>query len=325
MSDSLQNTTLIDNGTMFLQNNSHEPVSTHSQFRAAVQSGEFLITAEVTPPKGGDPTHMIKMAQALKGRVHAVNITDGSRAVLRMCSIAASAILLQHGIEPVCQMACRDRNRIALQADLMGANALGIRNILALTGDPVKAGDHPDAKGVFDLESVRLLQLITKLNNGVDANDKPLTDGVTDLFPGAAIDPQLNSWSGLQRRFERKLEAGAQFFQSQLISDFERLEKFMDQLAAGTNKPILAGIFLLKSAKNAEFINKYVPGVQIPEAIIDRLAKANDPLEEGMKIAAEQVQLARQLCQGVHMMAVKREDLIPRILDLAGIQGVRTY
>jgi len=297
---------------------------TQNSFRAAIESGEFLITAEVTPPKGGDAAHMVKMAETLKGRVHAVNITDGSRAVLRMCPIAASVILLQHGIEPVCQLACRDRNRIALQADLMGAHALGIRNILALTGDPIKAGDHPDAKGVFDLEAVRLLQLIRKLNHGSDANDKPLTDGVTDLFAGAAVDPQLKSWSGLQSRFERKLEAGAQFFQSQLISDFELLEKFMDKIAAGSDKPILAGIFLLKSAKNAQFINKYVPGVNIPQAIIDRLAAADDPLHEGMKIAAEQVQLARQLCQGVHMMAVKREDLIPQILDLAGILPVKT-
>jgi len=309
---------------MLLEGNFQSTVPTQSQFRTAAQSGEFLITAEVAPPKGGDPSHMIQMAQALKGRVHAVNITDGSRAVLRMSSIAASVILLQHGIEPICQMACRDRNRIALQADLMGAQALGIRNILALTGDPIKAGDHPDAKSVFDLEAVRLLQLITKLNSGVDANDKPLTDGVTNLFVGAAVDPQLKSWSGLQSRFERKLEAGAQFFQSQLISDFERLEKFMEQIAAGTNKPILAGIFLLKSAKNAEFINKYVPGVHIPQAIIDRLAGADDPLQEGMNIAAEQVQLARQLCQGVHMMAVKREDLIPKILDLAGVQPLKT-
>ncbi len=296
---------------------------TYSSFRTAAQSGEFLITAEVCPPKGGDPSHMVKMAQLLKGRVHAVNVTDGSRAVLRMCSLAASAILLQHGIEPVCQLACRDRNRLALQADLMGAQALGIRNILALTGDPVKAGDHPDAKSVFDLEAVRLLQLIAKLNSGSDANDKPLSDGVTDLFAGAAVDPQLKSWSGLQRRFERKLEAGAQFFQSQLISDFERLEKFMDKIAANTDKPILAGIFLLKSAKNAQFINKNVPGVNIPQAIIDRLAAADEPLQEGMKIAAEQVHLARQLCQGVHMMAVKREDLIPKILDLAGILPVK--
>ncbi|MBH8562747.1 methylenetetrahydrofolate reductase [Nostoc sp. CENA67] len=291
-------------------------------FRRAALAGEFLITAEVAPPKGGNPEHMLEMAATLKGRVHAVNITDGSRAVLRMSSLVASAILLQNGIEPICQVACRDRNRIGLQADLMGAHALGIRNILALTGDPVKAGDHPDAKGVFDLEAVRLLQLIRKMNQGFDCNDKPLTDGALDLFPGAAVDPQCASWSGLQSRFERKIEAGAQFFQSQLITDFERLEKFMDKIAAGYNKPVLAGIFLLKSAKNAQFINKCVPGVNIPQHIIDRLAKAKNPLEEGMKIAAEQVQIARQLCHGVHMMAVKREDLIAPILNLAGVAPV---
>ncbi|WP_346290104.1 methylenetetrahydrofolate reductase [Sphaerothrix gracilis] len=293
------------------------------RFRQAAQAGQFLITAEVMPPKGGDPSHMIEMARCLQPRVHGVNITDGSRAVMRMSSLAAAAILLQQGIEPICQMACRDRNRIALQADLMGAYALGIRNILALTGDPVKAGDHPEAKSVFDLESVRLLKLIYQLNHGFDINEKPLTDRPTDLFAGAAVDPQSRSWSGLQRRFERKLEAGAQFFQSQLISDFERLEKFMDQVAAGCDRPVLAGIFLLKSAKNAQFINRCVPGVQIPQATIDRLAAASDPLLEGMKIAAEQVQAARQLCQGVHLMAVRREDLIPQILDLAGVAPIR--
>ncbi|MEH1910683.1 MAG: methylenetetrahydrofolate reductase [Nostoc sp.] len=294
----------------------------HTAFRRAVQAGEFLVTAEVAPPKGGDPAHMIQMAATLKGRVHAVNVTDGSRAVLRMSSLMASVILLQNGIEPICQIACRDRNRIGLQADLMGAHALGIHNILALTGDSVKAGDHPDAKAVFDLEAVRLLQLIRKMNQGVDYNEKPLTDGALDLFVGAAVDPQCQSWSGLQSRFERKIEAGAQFFQSQLITDFERLEKFMDTIAAGYKKPILAGIFLLKSAKNAQFINRCVPGVNIPQHIIDRLAKAKDPFEEGIKIAAEQVQIARQLCQGVHMMAVKREDAIAPILDLAGIAPV---
>jgi methylenetetrahydrofolate reductase (NADPH) len=290
-----------------------------SRLQAAVQAGDFLVTAEVMPAKGGDPSHMLEMAHLLKNRVHAVNVTDGSRAVLRMSSLAASVLLQQQGIEPVCQMACRDRNRIALQADLMGAYALGIRNLLALTGDPIKAGDHPDARGVFELESVRLLKLIQRLNGGVDGNDKPLPDGPIALFPGAAIDPQLKSWSGLQRRFERKLEAGAQFFQSQLISDFDRLEKFMSQIAAGVDKPILAGIFLLKSAKNARFINRCVPGVQIPDSIITRLEEAEDPLQEGVQIAAEQVQIARQLCQGVHMMAVRREDLIPQILDQAGI------
>ena len=257
--------------------------STFDNFRKAAQKGDFLITAEVAPPKGGDPTHTIKMAATLKGRVHAVNITDGSRAVLGMSPLAASVILLQNGIEPICQFACRDRNRIGLQADLMGAHALGIRNILALTGDPIKAGDHPEAKAVFDLEAVRLLQLIRNMNQGFDFNQKPL---------------------------------------SQLITDFEILEKFMDKIAGGYNKPILAGIFLLKSAKNAQFINKVVPGVNIPEHIINRLAKAKHPLEEGMKIAAEQVQIARDLCQGVHLMAVKREDLIAPILDLAGVGKV---
>ncbi len=288
-------------------------------FRFAAQSGEFLITAEVAPPKGGNPAHMLEMAQILKGRVHAVNITDGSRAVMRMCSLVSSVLLMQQGIEPICQVACRDRNSISLQADLLGAHALGVHNILALTGDPVKAGDHVDAKAVFELESVRLLQLISKLNLGTDWNDQPLTDGETTLFVGAAVDPQCGSWSGLQRRFERKVEAGAQFFQSQLISDFDRLEKFMDQLGSPAGKPILAGIFLLKSAKNARFINRCVPGVHIPDHIIDRLEQAVDPLQEGVMIAAEQVKLARQLCQGVHLMAVKREDLIPQILDLAGV------
>jgi methylenetetrahydrofolate reductase (NADPH) len=306
----------------FTEHNFHSMLSSQPSllpFRSAVQSGVFLITAEVAPPKGSDPTHMVEMAKLLKGRVHAVNITDGSRAVLRMSSLAASVILHQQGIEPICQVACRDRNTIGLQADLMGAHALGIRNILALTGDPVKAGDHPNSRSVFELESVRLLHLIRRLNAGVDFNDKPLPDRATDLFVGAAVDPQSGSWSGLQRRFDLKLSAGAQFFQSQLISDFDRLEKFMTQIAVGCNKPILAGIFLLKSAKNAQFINRCVPGVHIPDSIIQRLEQAPNPLQEGMKIAAEQVQLAKQMCQGVHMMAVKREDLIPQILDLAGV------
>jgi methylenetetrahydrofolate reductase (NADPH) len=293
-----------------------------NQFRTAIKNSEFLITAEVAPPKGANISHTLEMAESLKGRVHAVNITDGSRAVLGMSSLAASVVLKNNGIEPIYQVACRDRNRIGLQADLLGAAALGIENILALTGDPVKAGDHKDAKSVFDFESIRLLQAIDKLNHGVDWNGKNLPEGGTDLFPGAAVDPQSPSWSGLKKRFERKLLAGAQFFQSQLITDFDKLEKFTNEVAVETNKPILAGIFLLKSAKNAAFINKYVPGVNIPDAIINRLANAEKPLKEGMKIAAEQVKIARGICHGVHLMAVKREDLIPQILDLAEIEAI---
>ena len=292
---------------------------TLSRLQQGIQRGEFLITAEVMPPKGSDPRHMLQMAELLRPWVHGINVTDGSRAVLRLSSLAAAALLQQHHLEPIYQVACRDRNRIALQADLLGAAALGIRNVLALTGDPVRAGDQPSAKAVYDYESVRLLQVIQKLNQGVDGENQPLPDGATRLFPGAAVDPQSGSWSGLQRRFARKLQAGAQFFQSQMIVDFDRLEKFMTQIAQGCGRPVLAGIFLLKSAKNARYINQFVPGVQIPEAVIQRLERAAHPLQEGITIASEQVRWAQQLCQGVHLMAVKREDLIPEILTRAGL------
>jgi methylenetetrahydrofolate reductase (NADPH) len=293
-----------------------------NNFQQASQRGDFLITAEVAPPKGADASHMLEMAKQLQNRVHAVNITDGSRAVMRMTPLVAAVILMRAGIEPVYQITCRDRNRIGLQADLLGAQALGIKNILALTGDPIKAGDYPQAKAVFDLESVRLLKLIGQLNSGNDSNGKPLPDKGTDFFSGAAVDPQSKSWSGLTSRYEKKVAAGAQFFQSQLISDFDILDKFMTQIAAQYQKPVLAGIFLLKSAKNADFINRYVPGVNIPQATIDRLANSSHPLQTGIEIAAEQVKIAKTMCQGVHMMAVRREDLIPQILDLAGVKAV---
>jgi methylenetetrahydrofolate reductase (NADPH) len=294
-----------------------------SQFRQAIQQGEFLLTAEITPPKGADTSTMLTLAQELKGRVHAINLTDSNRAMARMSPLAASVLLQQVGIEPIFQLACRDRNRLALQGDLLGGAALGLRNVLALTGDPIKVGDCVDARAVFDLESVRLLQLIQRLNNGLDCNGKPLPDGGTDWLAGAAVEPQCGSFSGLERRFNRKLEHGAEFFQSQMVTDFEQLERFMDKLGRPGGKPILAGIFLLKSAKNAQFINRNLPGVKIPEALIQRLAKAPHPLDEGIRIAAEQVQQARQICQGVHLMAVKAEHLIPRILDEAGIPALR--
>ena len=294
-----------------------------SGLQRAIQSQDFLITAEVMPPKGGNPQRMLAMAEQLRHRVHAVNVTDGSRAVLRMSSLAAAATLQQASVEAICQVACRDRNRIALQADLMGAHVLGIRNLLALTGDPVKSGDHPRAKSVFDLESVRLLRIITQLNQAVDNNVKTQTAGPLNLLVGAALYPHIARWCVLERRFERKLEAGAEFFQSQMVTDFERLSAFMDKVASKYNKPVLAGIFLLKSAKNAAFINRCVPGAQIPQSTIDRLERAADPLAEGIQIAAEQVQLARQICQGVHMMAVRREDLIPHILDRAGVTALK--
>lgn len=292
--------------------------------QAALNNGRFVVTAEVTPPRGGDASRAVAVAAELRGRVHAVNVTDGSRAVMRMSSLALCRLLLEVGIEPVLQMTCRDRNRIALQADLLGAHALGIPNLLCLTGDPVRAGDQPAARPVNELEAVRLLQLVARCNAGLDPVQGVLPDGPTALFAGAAADPQSPSWSGLAARVRRKHAAGASFIQTQMVMDTSALRRFVEEISAPLGLPVLAGVFLLKSARNARFINRVVPGASIPEAIIARLEAAQDPAEEGIVIAAEQVHDYGQIAQGVHLMAVKAEERIPRILDLAGIAPIES-
>jgi methylenetetrahydrofolate reductase (NADPH) len=292
------------------------------QLRQALQNGQFAITAEVMPPRGGDPSRTLAVASRLRGLVHAVNVTDGSRAVMRMSSLALCRLLLDAGLEPVLQLACRDRNRIALQAELLGAHALGIRNVLCLTGDPVAAGDQPGARPVNELEAVRLLQLVGRLNQGLDPVEGTLPDGPTALFPGAAADPQSPSWSGLRTRVQRKKAAGACFLQTQMVMDAEALRRFCGEISGPLGLPVLAGVFLLKSARNAAFINRVVPGASIPQPIIDRLAAATDPAAEGVAIAAEQVRCYRGIAQGVHLMAVKAEERIPWILAEAGIASI---
>ncbi|WP_322758246.1 methylenetetrahydrofolate reductase [Synechococcus sp. CBW1107] len=289
------------------------------QLHQALTQGHFAVTAEVTPPRGGDCTRTLEAARALRGLVHAVNVTDGSRAVMRMCSLAVCRLLLDAGIEPIWQVACRDRNRIALQADLLGAHALGIRNVLCLTGDPVRAGDQPEARPVNELESVRLLQLVSLLNSGEDPVKGSLPDGPTQLFAGAAADPQSPSWSGLRSRLQRKQEAGACFVQTQMVMETDALRRFVDELAAPLGLPVLAGVFLLKSARNAAFVNRVVPGARIPQHLIERLADAADPAAEGIAIAAEQVRAFSTIAQGVHLMAVKAEERIPAIIRQAGL------
>lgn len=271
------------------------------------------------PPRGGDASRALEAAVALRGWVHAVNVTDGSRAVMRMSSLAMCRLLLDAGIEPVLQLACRDRNRIALQADLLGAHALGLRNLLCLTGDPVRAGDQPEARPVNELEAVRLLQMVQQLNAGQDPVQGLLPDGPTALFAGAAADPQSSSWSGLKSRLVRKKQAGARFVQTQMVMDPEALKRFVGELADPLELPVLAGVFLLKSARNAAFINRVVPGANIPQAVIDRLAAATDPAAEGVRIAAEQVVTYLQIAKGVHLMAIKAEERIPAILQQAGL------
>lgn len=288
----------------------------------ALESGQFTITAEVTPPRGGDVTRTLEAAAALKGLVHAVNVTDGSRAVMRMSSLAVCRLLLDQGIEPVLQLTCRDRNRIALQAELLGAHALGIPNVLCLTGDPVRAGDQPEARPVNELEAVRLLKLVASLNAGADPVKGVLPDGGIQLFCGAAADPHSPSWSGLASRVRRKAEAGARFLQTQMVMHPDALKRFVEEITGPLGLPVLAGVFLLKSARNAQFINRVVPGAAIPDHLIDRLAAAADPAAEGVAIAAEQISSYASIAQGVHLMAVKAEERIPQILKLAGVARI---
>ena len=271
------------------------------------------------PPRGGDPIRSLKIAQLLKDKVHAVNITDGSRAVMRMCSLAMSKLLLENGIEPIMQISCRDRNKIALQSDILGANALGIKNILCITGDSVKAGDQQDSKAVHEFESVRLLKQIKDFNEGRDPTFENLADKKTCIFAGAAADPSCNNLRSLKMRTQRKKDAGAQFIQTQMIMDKKFLYDFCKDISEPMGIPVISGVFLLKSYKNALFINKHVPGANIPEKILNRLKDSKNPLEEGIEIAAEQVKEFMGISQGVHIMAVKSEHLIPEILKRAEI------
>ncbi len=290
-----------------------------SKLQETLEKKSKVITAELMPPRGGSPVRSLKIAQLLKDKVHAVNITDGSRAVMRMCSLAMSKLLLENGIEPVMQISCRDRNKIALQSDILGANALGIKNILCITGDSVKAGDQQNAKAVHEFESVRLLQQIQAFNKGIDPTLGELSDKKTHLFAGAAADPNCRNQRSLETRMRKKKEAGAGFIQTQMVMERENLMEFCEKISNPLEIPVIAGVFLLKSYKNALFINKYVPGANIPENIINRLKNAKDPLQEGIQIAAEQAKDFINIADGVHIMAVKAEHLIPEILKKADL------
>ena len=274
------------------------------------------------PPRGGDPIRSIKIAQLLKDKVHAVNITDGSRAVMKMCSLAMSKLLLENGIEPIMQISCRDRNKIALQSDILGANALGIKNILCITGDSVKAGDQQDAKAVHEFESVRLLKQIRDFNDGIDPSFDFLTDNKTSIYAGAAADPSCKNKRSLKLRTVKKKEAGANFLQTQMIMDKKYLIDFCRDISGPLHLPVIAGVFLLKSYKNALFINKYVPGANIPDKVLNRLKDSKEPLNEGINIASEQIRDFINIAQGVHIMAIKCEELIPEILKRAEINLV---
>ncbi|ABM71390.1 Methylenetetrahydrofolate reductase [Prochlorococcus marinus str. MIT 9515] len=290
-----------------------------SKLQQTLEKNSKVITAELMPPRGGDPIRSLKIAQLLKNKVHAVNITDGSRAIMRMCSLAMSKLLLENGIEPIMQISCRDRNKIALQSDILGANALGIKNILCITGDSVKAGDQQETKAVHEFEAVRLLKQIQYFNQGIDPTFEKLADNRTNIFAGAAVDPSCRNQRSLKNRTRKKKEAGANFLQTQIVMDRNYLIDFCQEISNPLEIPVIAGVFLLKSYKNALFINKFVPGANIPENILNRLKEAKDPLKEGILIAAEQAKDFINIAEGIHIMAVKAENLIPEILEKAGL------
>ncbi len=286
-----------------------------NSLKQSLISKRFTITAEICPPKGTDTSGFLDKARLLKGQIDAANVTDNQRAVMRLSSLACSLLLLREGIDPVFQMTCRDRNRLAIQSDIMGAWVLGIRNILALTGDHVSFGDHRNAKAVFDLDSVQLVQTISKLNEGNNINDKPLKGG-TDLFIGAVVAPGAEPWEPEMIKFEKKIEAGARFFQTQAIYDMERFQKFFEY-ARQFDIKILGGILLLKSAKMANFLNTNVPGVDVPKRLIEELESSKDQLEKGIEIAARQLKELNSFCHGAHIMAIGQEESVVRIIEKA--------
>ncbi|NQT71594.1 MAG: methylenetetrahydrofolate reductase [Chloroflexi bacterium] len=293
-----------------------------SSFKEALESGKFVITSEIGPPKGTNIEPMLHHIDLLKDIVDGINVTDHQSSVMRFPSIGGCLAIKERGGEPILQMTCRDRNRMALQADLLYAYTRGIRNVLCLTGDAVPVGDHPTAKGVFDLDSSQLLQTIRLLESGKDMGGNDL-NGSPEFCAGAIVTPEANPIEPQLAKFEKKIEAGAEFIQTQAIYDLENFAKFMEY-ARQFNVKIMAGIVLLVSARMAKFMNNNVPGIFVPDHLIDELAAApkGEALNTGIRIAGRMVkQLKEQnLCDGVHIMAIGKEEVVPDILAAAGIQ-----
>jgi 5,10-methylenetetrahydrofolate reductase len=284
-----------------------------SLLQKKLDAGEFVVTAEVCPPKGPDCDGFLEKSLALRDYVDCINVTDNQGANMRISPLAASALLAQAGIEPVFQITCRDRNRMALQSDLLGAAALGIVNVLALTGDHISFGDHARAKPVFDLDSVQLLDSISGLNAGRDMAGSPL-QGMPHLYPGAAAAPEAEPFPLTLFKLEKKAKAGARFFQTQAIFNPAKLHAFHDAVSHLDVK-IIAGVLLIKSAGMARYVNANIPGLNVPPGIIAELENAPSPITKGVEIARRLVSEIRPFCHGIHVMVMGREELIPDIIE----------
>ncbi|MEE8598366.1 MAG: methylenetetrahydrofolate reductase [Dehalococcoidales bacterium] len=285
-----------------------------------LEAKKFVVTTEVGPLKGTDTTELEEVAGLLLGRVDATNVTDQQSSVMRLGSLATCHLLKERGLDPVFQMTCRDRNRLALQSDLLSAYVLGVENVLSITGDLPSLGDHPQARSVYDLDSVQLLWVIGKLNEGYDMVGNELK-GKPDFFPGAVVNPGADAGAAFELqliKMEKKIAAGARFFQTQAVYDVNSFAKFMKRVE-GFGVPILAGVIPLKSVGMARFMNKNVAGVFVPDELINKLAEAEDKVKTGIEIAANLIKELKCISQGVHIMAIGSEKRVPQILDAAGL------
>lgn len=287
-------------------------------FSEKIRSGKFVITAEISPPKGTDTEMMLKDASFIKDVVDAVNITDNQRAVMRMSPLVACCILGQEGYETIMHLTCRDRNRLALQSELLGACALGINNILVMSGDHPAKGDHEGAKPVYDMDSVQLLGLIQKLNRGYDFSGNRL-ESRTDLCAGAVANMETNELALI--KLKKKIKMGARFIQTQAVFDAGSFSMFVAEISdiGFRRSRIIAGIIPLKSEKSARFLNKNIAGIKIPEDIIHKMQTARNPKVAGMEIAAGLIEELRDMCGGIHIMPIGNHENTKAILEMAGI------
>ena len=284
-----------------------------SRLSEALESGRFVVTSELTPPKGTDLGALFASADLLKDTVDAFNVTDSHAARMSMCPMAVSHLLIDRGIEPILQVTTRDRNRIAIQSDLLGAAALGIENVVFMGGDPPGNGDHPDAKPVFDMFSSMVLSAANSLNSGTDMMGNTLT-GSPRLVFGAVVNPGADDLAGEIKRMEEKLEAGASFLQTQAIYDPVAFEKFV-QAVEDLQVPLLAGLIPLKSPKMAEYMNTKVPGIRVPDALIQEIAESSDRAQTSIEICARIIRQIRPVCGGLHIMPMGWGDKVPAIIE----------
>lgn len=290
-------------------------------FKEALDSGKFVVTSEIAPPKGTNLEKTRHHIDLLKDKVDGLNVTDHQSSVMRFPSIGGCMEIKERGGEPILQMTCRDRNQMALQADLLLAYSRGITNVLCLTGDAIVVGDHKEARGVFELDSTQLLRAIRQLESGKDLGGNDL-DGAVKFCAGAIVTPEAKPIGPQLIKFEKKIEAGAEFIQTQAIYDLDNFAKFMDY-ARQFQVKIMAGIVLLVSARMAKYMNENVPGIFVPQNLIDEIAGApkGEALNKGIEIAGRMIAELKKdsVCDGVHIMAIGKEEVVPDILAAAGI------